>query len=84
MLVNIWIYLSAVGFTVKAFYADTILNEKTKQNDKVKKCRMYRQFLQGEFNIIVMKMELSIIMTRGISQSYQMSTKNGTELIKKV
>ena len=36
---------------------------------------MTRPVLQGEFNIIVMKIKLSIMMGHGISQSYPISNK---------
>ena len=43
--------------------------------------RMCRQVVQGEFNIILIKMEFVLILGHGISQSYPISTKKVQSLV---
>ena len=61
-------------------------NLQTKQGgiELVTKYHMCRQVLQGEFNIIVIKMEFILILGHGTSQSYLISTKKLLSLVLRV
>ena len=58
-------------------------NLQTKQGgiELVTKYHMCRQVLQGEFNIIVIKMEFILILGQGPSQSYLISNKKVLSLV---